>query len=41
MNSDGIYYPFEVLIAFNKKAIKLQSVMNYITILLFHNKRHN
>ena len=32
MNSDGIYYPFEVLIAFNKKAIKLQSVINYITI---------
>ena len=28
----GIYYPFEVLIAFNKKAIKLQSVINYITI---------
>ena len=32
MNSDGIYYPFEVLIAFDKKAIKLQSVINYITI---------
>ena len=32
MNSDGIYYPFEVLIAFNKKAIKLQRVINYITI---------
>ena len=32
MNSDGIYYPFEVLIAFNKKGIKLQSVINYITI---------
>ena len=32
MNSDGIYYPFEVLIAFNRKAIKLQSVINYITI---------
>ena len=32
MNSDGIYYPFEVLIVFNKKAIKLQSVINYITI---------
>ena len=32
MNSDGIYYPFEVLIAFNKKAIKLQNVINSITI---------
>ena len=32
MNSDGIYYPFKVLIAFNKKVIKLQSVINYITI---------
>ena len=32
MNSDGIYHPFKVLIAFNKKAIKLQSVINSITI---------
>ena len=31
INSNAIYYPFEVLIAFNKKAIKLQSVINYIT----------
>ena len=39
MNSDGIYYPFEVLIVFNKKAIKLQSVINYITIHCYNTSK--
>ena len=36
---DGIYYPFKVQIACNKKAIKLQSVINYIIIHCYNTSK--